>query len=96
MVPPDWSSIRVWSLRSIVISDVDAHVSSWSKEISAPIRQRFNDVKIVYNNSSVSGIINISSKYKVDYIVTYNISLGVPEVYSIGSFKIYNISRLSI
>ena len=89
LIPPDWGSLRPWSERAVVISNIDAHISSLNKEVTVPIRERFTSVTDAYTQDTSDAILSVASKYGANYVVTYKKDLSLPELYSSGNFKVY-------
>jgi hypothetical protein len=91
LTPPDWGEIKIWSKRPIVATMHDTSWCIYSKTIAAQCKERSDDVSQVYTQSSASEFIRVAKKYNVQYIVTYNKILDLPEKVLVGNFRVFEV-----
>ena len=91
LIPPEWFEIKIWSRRPSVILTFELGWCVYKKDLAASCKKRFNDVTAVYNQTSTAEFLRIAEKYDVQYIVTYDKGLDLPEIFNAGNFKLYRI-----
>jgi len=91
LTPPDWSEIKIWSKRPVVFSMYDTEWCAYSRIISVQCKERSDDVSQVYSQSSTSEFVSVAKKYNAQYVVTYNKNLDLPERFSAGDFRVFEV-----
>jgi len=90
LIPPDWGVIRVWSKRSVVISNADYYILYFSSE-KFPDRELYQNIESAFKSKDPDLIIKAAKKADTEYIITYNTTLNAAPIFIANRFVLYKI-----
>ena len=93
LIPPEWSEIKIWSRRAVVVTNYDSGWCAYSKDLAILCKERIGDVDRAFSQSSTEEFLKVAKKYDAQYIVTYNKTLDLLESTSVGNFRIYEVKQ---
>ena len=89
LVPPEFTNIRVWSKRPVVITRHDMALCMYNSDIASRCREMYNDVSAAYEKGSTESLKSVAKKYGANYIISQDKALDMEELYTAGSLRLY-------
>jgi 4-amino-4-deoxy-L-arabinose transferase-like glycosyltransferase len=83
LAPPEWPALRVWSKRSIVITENDLWIGAVRPTVQMELRKRYEAVSAAYANSTIPALTQTAKEYNASYVVQYGA----------GNFSVYKIEK---